>query len=392
MRTIVVGTGITKFGYLDASARQLAASAVGEALDEVGGAGTGFSDDAVELVVVGNAAAGILTGQEMIRAQTTLATSRLVGVPALAVENACASSSSAFLVGCMAIESGMHDVVMIVGVEKMSGTDRSLPNRALATAMDVEVATPDPDSPVFMEHYAWEARAYMARSGATARDFATVAAKNLRNGSMNAIAQVRRELDPDEVLAARMVVDPLTRPMCSSIADGAAVALLMSNDAARRFDVDGPRVLGIATASGRSDPPDGDLTPVELAARVAFERAGIGPDDVDVVEVHDAAAPAELELVERLGFVATGDGPSLARAGDLAIDGRVPVNPSGGLIARGHPIGATGVAQLVELTDQLRGRGGHRQVAGARIGLAQNAGGVLGTAPAACVVTILGTR
>ena len=172
----------------------------------------------------------------------------------------------------------------------------------------------------------------MARSGATARDFATVAAKNLRNGSMNTIAQVRRELDPDEVLAARMVVDPLTRPMCSSIADGAAVALLMSNDAARRFDVDGPRVLGIATASGRSEPLDNDLTPVELSVSVAFERAGIGPDDVDVIEVHDAAAPAELELVERLGFVAAGDGPALARAGDLAVDGRVPVNPSGGLI------------------------------------------------------------
>ena len=255
MRTIVVGTGITKFGYLDASARQLAASAVGEALDEVAGAGTGFSDDAVELVVVGNAAAGILTGQEMIRAQTTLATSRLVGVPALAVENVCASSSSAFLVGCMAIESGMHDVVMIVGVEKMSGTDRSLPNRALATAMDVEVATPDPDSPVFMEHYAGAGARYMARSGATARDFATVAAKNLRNGSMNAIAQVLGASTPTRCGRpdGRRPVDV---SMCSSIADGAAVALLMSNDAARRFDVDGPRVLGIATASGRSEPLD----------------------------------------------------------------------------------------------------------------------------------------
>jgi acetyl-CoA acetyltransferase len=385
MNVIVAGTGITPFGFLSSTSRQLAATATGQALDDAG-----IGEDSVGLVVVGNAAAGILIGQEMIRAQTSLADSRLVGVPAMTVENACASSSSAFLVGCMAIESGMHEAVVVLGVEKMSGPDRSLPNRALATAMDVEVVVPDPASPVFMEHYAAEARKYMALSGATARDFASVAAKNSRNGSMNPVAQVRRVVDADEVLAARLIVDPLTRPMCSSIADGAAAVVLASPALAARKGIRGPRVLAIAAASGQHHSPDHGLTPVELAAQSAYEQAALGPGDVDVAEVHDAASPAELELVERLGFAAGGDAPALARSGALEVNGSLPVNPSGGLIARGHPIGATGVAQIVELVDQLRGRCGPRQVSAARVGLAENAGGLLGSAPAACVVTILG--
>lgn len=392
MNVVIAGTGITPFGFLTMSSRQLAAAATGQALDDaaINSDESGFSDGMIGLVVVGNAAAGILNGQEMIRAQTSLADSRLVGVPAMTVENACASSSSAFLVGCMAIESGMHDAVVVVGVEKMSGADRSLPNRALATAMDVEVVQPDFESPVFMEHYAVEARKYMEQSGATDRDFAAVAAKNSLNGSMNPIAQVRGVLDIDDVLADRTIVAPLTRPMCSSIADGAAAVVLVSSTLAARLGNRGPRVLAVANASGQHEPRTDALTPVEIAAHFAYESAGVGPGDVHVAEVHDAATPAELELIERLGLAAIGDAPSLVRCGALAIGGERPVNTSGGLVARGHPIGATGIAQIVELADQLRGRCGPRQVANARCGLAENAGGVMGSAPAACVVTILG--
>lgn len=393
MSVVVAGTGTTSFGFSALSARELVAQAVGAALDDAARAATLTQeqiDSLVGLAVVGNAAAGVLTGQEMIRAHTSLASSRLEGVPAMSVENACASSSSALMVGVMAIDSGMHDVVVVVGVEKMSGPDRSLPNKALITAMDIEVDPQSPDSPVFMRHYATEAQKYMQRTGATVRDFAAVTAKNLTNGSLNWMAQHRTPLDIDEVLAARMISDPLTRPMCSSIADGAGAVVLMDERTAKRFGVKAPKILSVAVASGRHDAVSEGPTVVESAARRAFEQASLGPEDVDFAEVHDAAAPAELELVERIGLAPEGGAPELVRSGALSIHGTIPVNPSGGLIARGHPIGATGIAQIVELADQLRGRCGERQVARARVGLAENAGGLMGDAPAACVVTLLG--
>lgn len=393
MSVVVAGTGVTKFGFSANTSRELVALAVGAALEDAECAaslGSGGLDPSIGLAVVGNAAAGILTGQEMIRAHTSLATSRLAGIAAMSVENACASSSSALMVGQMAIESGMHDVVVVVGVEKMSGPDRTLPNHALVTAMDIEIDPHSPDSPVFMRHYASEAQRYMRQTGATTRDFAAVTAKNLLNGSMNWMAQHRTPLDVDEILAARMISDPLTRPMCSSIADGAAAVVLMASKTAERLGVRAPRILSMAVASGRHDARSDGPTVVETAARQAFERASLGPEDVDFAEVHDAAAPAELELVERLGLAPTGSGPGLIRSGSLSIHGSMPVNPSGGLISRGHPIGATGLAQIVEVADQLRGRCGSRQVGGARIGITENAGGLMGAAPAVCVVSLLG--
>jgi acetyl-CoA acetyltransferase len=240
--------------------------------------------------------------------------------------------------------------------------------------------------PVFMEIYADEARAYMERSGATAADFAAVAAKATANGSRNPFAQVRTALTVEEVLAARTIVDPLTRPMCSSIGDGAAALVLCSPEHARHRGLRGARVRASVVAAGWAE-GTGDV--VERAVATAYGKAGVGPGDLDVVEVHDAAAPAELIISEQLGLAGSGDGPRLIRNGSSSIGGRRPVNPSGGLLARGHPIGATGAAQLVELTMQLRGRAGDRQVPRARIGLAENAGGSLGNGPAACTVTIL---
>lgn len=386
MDPVIAGTGITQFGtFVDTPLRRLASEAADRALDDAG-----VDGDQIGLVLFGNAAAGLITGQEMIRAHTALGLSRVAGRPMISVENACASSSSAFHLAVLAVASGGYDTVLVVGAEKMTSADRTRAGKALTAALDVERAADAVDTgdgPVFMETYAAEARAYMRRSGATARDLAAVAVKNLHNGSLNPIAQHRREMSVDDVLAARMIVDPLTRPMCSSIGDGAAAVVVTRPDAAGLGASLAVRVLASAVGAARA----GDAGDVVLrTARAAYEQAGVDPSDVDLCEVHDAAAPAELVIAEELGLALAGEGVSLIRSGDAAIGGRIPINPSGGLIARGHPLGATGVAQIVELTEQLRGRAAIRQVAGARIALAENAGGSLGNGPAACSVTILG--
>lgn len=383
MDAMIVGTGITRFGmFVPTRLRELAGDAADRAL-----ADAGLDAEDIGLVVFGNAAAGLLTGQEMIRAHTSLGTSKVAGRPMISVENACASSSSAFHFAALAVSSGQYDTVLVVGAEKMTNEDRSRAQRALAAAIDVESSDqPSPAGPVFMEIYAAEAREYMARTGALPQDFAAVAAKNYHNGSLNPNAQNRHPLTVEEILAARTIVGPLTRPMCSSIGDGAAALILTRPDTARRRGLSGPRVL--ASTIGAAQAGDaGDV--VARTARVAYEQAGVGPADISVCEVHDAAAPAELAIAEELGLAPEGEGAMLAREGSFAIGGKQPINPSGGLIARGHPVGATGAAQLTELTEQLRGRADARQIEGARIALAENAGGSLGNGPAACAITIL---
>lgn len=386
MDVAIIGTGITRFGmFVGTRLRDLAAEAADAALDDAG-----VEPDEIGMVVFGNAAAGFLTGQEMIRAHTALGGSRVAGRPMVSVENACASSSSAFHLGAMAVSSGAYQHVLVVGAEKMTSTDRTGAARALAAAVDVELAgEQDPSRPVFMEIYAAEARAYLERTGASAHDLALVAAKSLLNGSLNPIAQNRTALTADEILAARTIVAPLTRPMCSSIGDGAAACVLTRTDLSRRRGQPSVRVLASAVGAARVG-DDGDV--VGRTAEAAYEQAGVGPGGIDLFEVHDAAAPAELVIAEEIGIAPAGEGAKLARDGATGIGGTRPVNVSGGLLARGHPIGATGAAQLVELADQLRGRGGVRQVQGARIGLAENAGGSLGDGPAACVVTILAAQ
>jgi acetyl-CoA acetyltransferase len=388
MDVVIAATGTTRFGmFTPVRLRELAGRAADRAL-----AGSGLAAENIGLVAFGNAAGGVLTGQEMIRAQVSLGGSQLAGRPMVTVENACASGSSAFHLACLAVSSGTCDAAMVVGAEKMTNEDRSLASRALATAVDVEESPyaesgETPPGPVFMEIYAAAARAYLERTGATAADLAAVAAKASRNGSRNSIAQVNTPLTEEEVLAARVIVDPLTRPMCSSIGDGAAAVVLCSSRFAAARGVTGPRVLASAIGAGRADRQE-DLV-ARTAAR-AYEQAAVGPGDLDVVELHDAAASAELIVCEELGLAAEGEAVKLLRDGVTDLDGKCPVNPSGGLLARGHAIGATGIAQIVELADQLRGLAGHRQIDGARIGLAENAGGEIGTGPAACVVTILG--
>jgi acetyl-CoA acetyltransferase len=412
---------MTAFGkFMDSSVRKLAEEATAEALRDAQA-----TPGDVEMAFFSNATAGILTGQEMIRGQVALRNTGVLGVPIVNVENACASASSAFYLAHMAVASGQVDVALAIGSEKLTHPDKMRSFAAIGTAVDLDnlaaarealtrtllgmgkAAGPDAGSPMpvgaevvpekkadgggkspFMDVYAAMTRHYMEQSGATPEDFARIAVKNQGNGKLNPKAQYGGDLTVDEVMASRQISGPLTLLMCSPIGDGSAAIVVCSEDAARRLGAETVRVRATALVSGRDRTPD-EPGAVERAVAKAYDMAGVGPEDLNVLEVHDAAAPAELMIYEELGLCGPGEGPKLLASGETALGGRVPVNPSGGLLAKGHPIGATGCAQLVELADQLRGRCGARQVEGAQVALAENGGGFLGTDPAAIVITVL---
>jgi acetyl-CoA acyltransferase len=399
MRDVVVaGVGMTRFGkFLDRGVRSLAEEAVRSALEDAGAEPAGM-----QIAFFSNAVGGLITGQEMIPGQAALRRTGLLGVPVFNVENACASASSAFHLAWMTVASGMYDVALAVGAEKLTHQDKTVSFRAIGTAVDLEqlgelTAASEGGNGAgkdggqekrsfFMDVYATMAREYMRSSGATVEDFAEVSVKNHIHGTLNPYAQYREAVTRKDVLASREVTPPLTLLMCSPIGDGAAAAVLCSRQAARALGVRNPvHVRASVVVSGRDRSP-GEETAVERAAKGAYEAAGLGPSDLDVVEVHDAAAPAELMVYEELGLCGRGEGPSLLASGDTRLGGRRPVNPSGGLLSKGHPIGATGIAQIVEVVWQLRGQAADRQVDGARVGLTENGGGFLGTDPAAMSV------
>jgi acetyl-CoA acetyltransferase len=240
---------------------------------------------------------------------------------------------------------------------------------------------------IFMDLYAERVRAYSKRTGASLDDFADVAVKSRAAGATNPNACVRTPTTRGEVLASRTISAPLTKLMCAPNADGAAAVVLCSEEFARRHGVGQVFVRSCAVTSGIADRESEGL--VERAAAKAYEQAGLGPRDLDIVELHDATTPAELWLYEMLGLCAKDEGPELLRKGETALGGRMPVNPSGGMLCRGHPVGASGLAQVCEIADQIRGRSGDRQKAGARVGLTENSGGRVGRESAAAVVTIL---
>ncbi|GAB3565919.1 thiolase family protein [Amycolatopsis endophytica] len=388
---VIAGAAMTRFGKFGGSTiRSLSEEAVSDAL-----ADAGLTPAEVGMVFFANAAAGMLTGQEMIRGQVALRHTGLLGAPIVNVENACASASTAFHLAVTAVAGGAVDVALAVGVEKLTHHDKTKSFAAIATAVDqlepgelrqwtdTECAG---RGSLFMDIYAAQTRAYMARTGATAADFAEVSVKSHDHASLNPKAQYRERVTAGEVLASRLVSEPLTVLMCSPLGDGAAAIVVCSAARARALGVSGVRVRGCALVSG-----DGEKGSLQRAATRAFNSAGLGPEDLDVLEIHDAAAPAELMVYEDLGLCGEGQGAALLRSGQTRLGGSCVVNPSGGLLAKGHPIGATGCGQLVELTDQLRGRCGPRQVPGARVALAENGGGFLGRDTAAMVVTILAT-
>ena len=405
MNAYVAGVGMTRFGkQMDKTLKGLAGEAVQLAL-----ADAGLEKSALEAAWMGNAAAGIVTGQEMIRGQVALREMGIGRIPVVNVENACASSSTAFQQACAMVTAGLYDVVLACGSEKLFHEDKLRSLGAFTSAVDVE----DPDGAlnvlksmcadlgepfdaagagvtrsIFMDIYAVMAKKHMKKYGSTREHFAMVAAKNSFHGSMNPRAQFQELLSVADVLAARTVVEPLTLPMCSPIGDGAAAVILVSERKARELGLRNKvRVAASALVSGWDTAPGESVG--ALAARQAYEAAGIGPGDLSCVELHDASAPSELVAYEYLGLCAPGESVKLIETGATRLGGRIPVNTSGGLLRKGHPVGATGCAQIVELTEQLQGRSGPRQVTGARIALAHNGGGAIGSDAAATVVTLL---
>ncbi len=334
------------------------------------------------------------------------------GVPTTNVEAACASASLAVNGAWKDILSGQCELSLAIGMEKMydpsrrseffvrleKGTDYLDPEawRDLYREMACSVGTKfeqSPDRSIAIDIYALWAKTHMARYGTTAGQIASAAAKNHTNSVNNPRAQYRFPMDVDAVLADRMISDPLTRAMCAPIGDAAAAALLCSRSFLSTLSPDirarAIRVRGHAIASGRMRASWEDDRASVLAARRAYQMAGLTPKDIDVVELHDATSFAEIHMVEDLCFCARGQGGPFTASGATQRDGEIPVNPSGGLVSRGHPIGATGLMMLNELCLQLRGEAGGMQIPNARIGLAENGGGLIGNDFAACAVTIL---
>lgn len=408
MSVYLVGVGMTKFGWLpDSSVKDITTAAVSAAL-----ADAGIGTEAIEAAYFANATQGALEGQYMIPGQVALREMGIEGVPVVNVENACASASTAFALACKDIRAGDASVVLAVGAEKMLTEDKQKNMAVFDGAIDVngrdatlerllalsdgfetppEALVQNGQRSIFMDVYAAIAKHHMKLHGTTQRQMAAVAAKNHRHSVYNQLSQFRNSFTIDEVLAARGISWPLTLPMCSPISDGGAAAVLCSSDALDRFDSSRAIKVAasvIATGSER-DPDDGERHVTRLASQKAYERAGVGPDDMSFAEVHDASAIAEILQTENLGFCPIGEGGPLAESGATEVGGRIPVNPSGGLESKGHPIGATGLGQIYELAVQLRGEAKERQVENARFGIAENGGGMHGIEEAVACVTIL---
>jgi acetyl-CoA acyltransferase len=384
---LLAGGAIGPFGrFVDRSLRDIALPVVSDAL-----AAAGITAADVQAAFVGNAFSGAIVGQESILAQVLLTPAGLRGIPMHTIKNACSSGSDAVHLGWSAVASGQYECVLVLGAEKLTHADKARAFSALATATDHPSV--DANRSVFTDVNAARANRYMAQHGATTRHFAEVAVKNRRHAGLNARASLRMPVSVEEVLNDRIVVPPLTRAMCGGIVDGAACLILMSGAfAARRGAAAVTRMVASGVVSGI---PDGDgANATARAGAAAYAQSGVDPKDVGVAEVHDATSPQELFDLEDLMLCARGEAIRLLEDGDTRLGGRIPVNTSGGLTSRGHPVGATGVAQIIEIHEQLTGRAGPRQIgtphAGApKVGLAQMAGGLLGQDSAVATVHLL---
>ncbi len=369
----IIGVGMFRFGkYAERTIKDMAAEALQLVLADAGATAADIG-----AAWFSNSFWGINTGQHSIRGQVALAPLGIQNVPIQNVENACAGASSA-VNGCwMGIKSGAYDVALAIGAEKVYNPD------------DKEGGGGGGHSP-FMDIYAMAARLHMQQYGTTQEQLAIIASKNHKAGALNPLAQYQIDMSVADVMNDRLVAYPLTRAMCAPIGDGATAALLCSESALSRFPNARPlKVRASVLASGSLQfGPDEELIGRKVSRR-AYEMAGLGPEDIDVAEVHDATAFGELLQCEELSFCGEGEGGPFAASGATTIRGKLPVNPSGGLECRGHPIGASGIAQLVELVTQLRGESGPRQVEGARIAMAENGGGFLGAGEAAMAIHIL---
>jgi acetyl-CoA acyltransferase len=404
----VIGIGMTAFGvHADRSTGDMAREAVTKALDD---AGAKASD--VGATFYATTVSGAIEGQYGMKGQHALRPLGIEGGALVNIENACAGSSTSLNLAVTQVAAGLADVALAVGSEKLNTDDRAKRAGAFGQPLDVEavkkfvdgygskVADVQPPPGVeidpkmfslFMEGYALQAKLHMKKYGTTWKQMAAVAAKNHHHSTMNPLAQFQKDFSVEQILAGKVIAWPLTLPMCAPISDGAAAVLVCSKDALARFPKGRPiRILASVLVSGTTrEFDDVAKTALRRASSAAYEKAGIGPKDINVAEVHDASAYAEINQIEQCGLVPLGEGGAAAERGETRLGGRIPVNPSGGLESRGHPVAATGAAQVYELVLQLRGAAGKRQVPGARLGLASTSGGFIGVEDGATCVTLL---
>jgi acetyl-CoA acyltransferase len=409
----VIGVGMTRFAkYLDRSIKYLAQAALGQTLADANLAGSDL-----EAVWFSNSLWGMHSEQHCIRGQVALQKTGLDGLPIANVENACAGGATAFHHAWLGVASGLYDCTLAIGAEKvcqedrikmfqaswagidvenMNGQMKALSNALANIRLDVPIPPEDTngrgkDRSVFMDLYSGMCRWHMANFGSTQNQLAAIASKNHFHSSLNPYAQFQKEMSIEEILNARVVSWPLTVPMCAPTGDGAAAAILCSSDFLTRVKNTRPvKILASVLASGtnRSIEDKSQDIAVRLS-RQAYETAGVGPGDINLAEVHDATAYGELHQSEALGFCRQGEGGVYAETGASRLGGRQPINTSGGLESRGHPVGASGLGQIHELVTQLRHEAGKRQVENCRLALAENGGGNLGFEEAAMGIHIL---
>jgi acetyl-CoA acyltransferase len=405
----VLGVSMTPFGrHLDKSCADLGREAAQAALAD---AGIEVSD--LDIAFYANTVQGAIEGQYGMKGQHALLPIGVDGCPIVNVENACTGGSTAFNLAVAQVGGGCAGIALAVGAEKLNTEDKARRQASFSQPGDlaqitaflsryaglVEEVKPPPSALIddslrspFMDAYALNAKLHMKKYGTTWRQLAAVSAKNHRHSALNRLAQYQKAMSTDEVLAARIIAWPLTLPMCAPISDGAAAAVVCSRQALERFGA--RRAVRVCASIMRGnqrravdDPASGAL---HAAARAAYRQAGLSPRDISVAEVHDATAYGEIAHLELIGLCEPGQGGPLAESGATSLGGRIPVNVSGGLESKGHPVAATGLAQLFELTQQLRHEGGPRNVADARYGLASCGGGFFNVEEGLSAVTILG--
>jgi acetyl-CoA C-acetyltransferase len=369
-RVAVIGVGVTKFGLHDRTSAELFAEAAHDALSDAGVPAT-----AVQALYYGN----VVGGETEHQLHTGPQAASVLGIPSVPTtrfETACASSHAAFRHAVMEIAAGVSDVVLVGGAERVLNVSTAESTEYFAYASDA--VWEQPLGLTFPGVFALIARAHMEKYGTTEAQMAAVAVKNHRHGALNPKAQFQKQITIDQVLRSAYVADPLKLYDCCPFSDGGAALVLASEEVARRHRKP-VWVLGSAAASDwmlLGDKRDLSRVPAtERAAAAAYRQAGLGPRDVDVVELHDCFTIAEIVATEGLGLFEPGAGGRAAEAGRTSLGGEIPVNPSGGLKAKGHPIGATGAAQIAEIVTQIRGEAGPRQVDGAKTGLTHTLGG-----------------
>jgi len=395
----VIGVGMTRFAkHLDRSIKDLTREAVDDAL-----ADTGLQKEDLEAAWFANSTWGFFERQDQVRGQVALAAMGIHAIPITNVESACGGGAQALHNAWLGVGSGFYECVMAVGTEKLYNKDKMKSFQALAPGTDIEneqhmfaswrkrlselnieIQAEDREGTGItrsgmMELYAYMIRWHMKTYGTTQRQLAIIASKNHWHGSMNPKAQYQVSMSVEEVLAAKSIIYPLTAPMCAPLGDGSAVAILCSADFLKRMKSPRP-VKVLASVYGSSTPrllDESDKGIVVRLSQKAYNMAGVGPKDISLLELHDAASYAELKMTEELGFCKRGEGGPFAESGATTLGGKLAVNVSGGLVSRGHPLGATGVAQIYELVTQLRGEAGKRQVERARIGMSENGGGMI---------------